>query len=74
MNESSNSSLEEKATAYRSLDGFVLPDWGGHAAHASRVPADEWLAYCRANLAKLRSRPGYALRRRQNGITAEFSL
>jgi len=74
MNESSNSSLEEDSTPYRFSGELVLPDWGGHVARTSQVAADEWLAYCRANLAKLRSRPGYALGRRRNGITAEFSL
>jgi hypothetical protein len=74
MNESSNYSLEENSTPEEASDKLVLPDWSGHVARVSRVPADEWLAYCRANLSRLRSRPGYAKRRRQNGITAEFSL
>jgi hypothetical protein len=38
------------------------------------VTAEAWLAYCRSNLGKLRQRPGYAHRRRQNGISATFSL
>ena len=74
MNESSDYSLKENPTSCGSAEGLVLPDWSGHVAHGPRVPTDEWLNYCRANLGKLRSRPGYAQRRRQNGIATEFSL
>lgn len=51
-----------------------LPDWSGQVPHRSRVSNDEWLAYCRSNLPKLRARPGYGQTRRQDGIAAEFAL
>lgn len=51
-----------------------LPDWSGPLPHHSRVPNDEWLAYCRSNLSKLCARPGYGQTRRQDGIAAEFEL
>ena len=35
---------------------------------------DDWLAYCRSNLPKLRARPGYAESRLRNGISVEFNL
>jgi hypothetical protein len=53
---------------------MVFPDWSGHLPHRTRVPIDQWLAYCRANLARLRGLPGYRQQRRQDGINAEFSL
>lgn len=56
----------------QSLD--PLPNWDGQVRHPSRVPADQWRRYCRGNLEKLRSRPGYLERRRRNGIAEEFSF
>jgi hypothetical protein len=58
----------------RGAEDLVFPDWSGQVAAQARMPRDEWLAYCRSNLSKLRLRPGYAHRRRQNGISAESSL
>ena len=74
MSESFNSSLNEAAPEYGLGAGLELPDWSGHQPHRSRVPTDEWLAYCRSNLPKLRLRPGHAQIRRQNGIAVEFHL
>ena len=74
MNESSGCSLRESPPAYGPSGLLDLPDWSGQVAHRSRVPTDEWLAYCRANLSKLRTRPGYVQSRLQHGIGAEFSL
>jgi len=51
-----------------------FPDWSGQLPHRSRVSNDAWLAYCRSNLAKIRTSPGYAEGRRQNGVSAEFRL
>jgi hypothetical protein len=78
MKESENSSLNELSTPYRARsaesDGLALPDWSGQVAHVSRVPRAQWLAYCQANLPRLRRQPGFAARRRENGIRAEFQL
>lgn len=54
--------------------GLALPDWSGQVAHVSRVPRAQWMAYCQANLPRLRRQPGFAARRRENGIRAEFRL
>lgn len=51
-----------------------FPDWSGQLPHRSRVPNDEWLAYCRANLPKLRASAGYAQARQQHGIPVEFQI
>jgi hypothetical protein len=51
-----------------------FPDWSGQLPHRSRVSNDRWLEYCRSNLHKLRAYPGYAERRRRNGIPVEFTL
>jgi len=51
-----------------------FPDWSGHLPHRSRVSNDAWLAYCRSNLAKIRTSPGYAEGRKQDGIATEFRL
>ncbi len=78
MKESENSSLNEVTTPYRARsaepDGLVLPDWSGQVAHVSRVPREQWFAYCQSNLPRLRRSPGFAARRRENGIRAEFRL
>jgi hypothetical protein len=78
MKESENSSLNELSTPYRAQsagsDGLALPDWSGQVPHVSRVPREQWLAYCQANLPRLRRQPGFAARRRENGIRAEFQL
>lgn len=78
MKESENSSLCEVSTpcqAQSAVSGVLaLPDWSGQVAHVSRVPREQWLAYCQANLPRLRRQPGFAVRRRENGIHAEFRL
>jgi hypothetical protein len=74
MNESYNCSNEEPRTADRPSDELVLPDWSGQVRRAPRMPLNQWLEYCRSHLSELRRRPGYAQRRRQNGIPVEFSL
>lgn len=52
----------------------LLPDWSGHRAHRSHIPNDDWRAYCRSNLPKIRLRPGFKENRRQHGIPVAFSL
>ncbi|MBM3879806.1 MAG: hypothetical protein FJ387_08815 [Verrucomicrobia bacterium] len=74
MNESSNSWSEQESGSLDSDVRLPLPDWSGQMPRSSRVPTDEWRRYCRANLGKLRSRPGYAERRLRNGIAEEFSF
>ena len=70
MNESEHYFLKESPGG-ESLD---FPDWSGQQPHRSRVPSDEWLAYCRSNVIKLRARPGFKQGRRQHGIQVEFTL
>jgi len=72
MSESSDYSLNETAPPFG--DKLDLPDWSGHMPHRARMPAEEWLAYCRSNLPKLRARPGYAESRHRHGIGVEFTL
>ena len=72
MSESSDYSLNEAPALYAGADKLEFPDWSGHLPHRSRVPNDEWLAYCLSNLPQIRSRPGYSESRKQDGITAEF--
>ena len=72
MNESSNS-LREAPPVVSTTD-LEFPDWSGQLPHRSRVSNDRWLNYCRSNLAKLRAYPGYAERRRRNGIPVEFTF
>jgi hypothetical protein len=74
MNESSDYSLKESRLIYGNAGELEFPDWSGHLPHRSRVSNDTWLAYCRSNLAKIRTSPGYAERRSQHGITTEFRL
>jgi hypothetical protein len=74
MNESFNSLNDGPRTPAGASEGLVFPDWSGQVAAQPRMPADAWLAYCRLNLSRLRQRPGHAERRRQNGVSAEFSL
>ncbi len=73
MSESSDYSLRESRSIYGNGE-LELPDWSGHLPHRSRVSNDTWLAYCRSNLAKIRTRPGYAEGRKQDGISTEFRL
>ena len=70
MSESASSLLRETFGD----EPLELPDWNGQVLHRSRVSNDEWRAYCRANLPKLRARPGYAQARQQHGIPVEFQL
>lgn len=75
MSESSASPLHEApAPCGGATDDLEFPDWSGMLPHLSRVSNDDWLAYCRSNLPLLRSKPGYELRRRLNGIPVEFVL
>ncbi len=67
-------SPKETPPAYGMGTALELPDWSGHRSHHSRMPNDQWLAYCRSNLSKLRAHPGFAERRRQQGIVVEFAL
>ena len=70
MSESESSLLKETPGD----EPLELPDWNGQLPHRSRLSNDEWLAYCRSNLPKLRAIPGYAQTRRQHGIPVEFQL
>jgi len=74
MNESSDYSLKESWSIYGNAGELEFPDWSGQLPHRSRVSNDTWLAYCRSNLAKIRSSPGYAVGRKQDGIATEFRL
>lgn len=74
MNGSSNCWSNEPPPPAGESEGLVFPNWSGQVATKARVPTDQWFQYCRSNLKQLRSRPGYARRRRQNGVAAEFSL
>ena len=71
MSESSNSFRE---TANHGDSDLEFPDWSGQLPRRSRVSNEKWLQYCRSNLHKLRSYPGYTERRRRNGIPVEFVL
>lgn len=70
MSESENSLLRETPGDA----ALEFPDWSGQLPHRSHVSNDQWLAYCRANLPKLRARSGYAQARQQHGIPVEFRL
>ena len=72
MSESKNSSLNEEAAPY--AKGLDFPDWSGQAPVRTHISKDQWLAYCRSNLSKIRQRPGYLEGRKQNGISVEFVL
>ena len=74
MSESSDYLLREGSPGYGFPGLIDLPEWSGHLPRRSRLPNDRWLAYCRSNLSKLRTRPGYVQSRLQNGIGVEFSL
>jgi hypothetical protein len=74
MNESSDYSLKESRSIYGNAGELEFPDWSGQLSRRSRVSNDAWLAYCRSNLMKIRTSPGYAEGRRQNGISTEFHL
>jgi hypothetical protein len=72
MSESASYSLNDSSPAYGA--DLEFPDWSGHLPHRSHVPLDQWLAYCRSNLPKLRQHPGYREARLQDGIPVEFVL
>ena len=75
MNAASDSPLNETLAPHAGADdGLDFPEWTGMAPRQSHVPTEEWLAYCRSNLALLRSKPGYKTLRQQNGIPFEFVL
>jgi hypothetical protein len=74
MNESSNYSVEGIAPRDGSAGRIVFPDWSGHRPHRWRVSTERWLAYCRANLVRLRERSGFGRERRRQAIDVEFSL
>ena len=74
MNESSDYSLKESRLIYGNAGELEFPDWSGQLPHRSRVSNDTWLAYCLSNLAKIRTSPGYAEGRMQDGIATEFRL
>ncbi|MEK7685308.1 MAG: hypothetical protein AAB466_07800 [Verrucomicrobiota bacterium] len=78
MNESSASSPNEPAPACavpaQFGDHLELPDWSGQRPRQTRVPTDEWLAYCRSNLPLIRSKPGYQERRLKSKVSVEFVL
>ena len=74
MNESSDYSLKESRSIYGNAGELELPDWSGQLPRRSRVSNDTWLTYCRSNLAKIRSSPGYADGRARDGIGTEFCL
>jgi len=73
MSESLGSSLNEPSTPYRG-NALEFPDWSGHLPPRRRASKDQWLAYCRSNLPKLRQLPGYRDARLQDGISVEFVL
>lgn len=78
MNGSPASSPNEPAPSRpkpaKSGDELPLPDWSGQRPRQSRVPTDEWLAYCRSNLPLIRSKPGYQERRLKSKVSVEFVL
>jgi len=74
VSESSSYSLKETPPPFGGADTLKFPDWNGQSPHRSRMPTDEWLAYCRSNLPRLRARPGAAQARCQHGIGVEFVL
>lgn len=74
MTKSSNFSDKVSSPPFTSDPALVFPDWSGHRAHRSHIPNDDWRAYCRSNLPKIRLRPGFKENRRQHGIAVEFSL
>jgi hypothetical protein len=78
MNEYGTISLTEtgpadQADAAGELN-FELPNWGGQLPRAANKSIDQWLAYCRSNLPRLRESPGFVARRREPRVTAEFIL
>ena len=74
MSESSDLPLPETPASHAGDDGLEFPDWSGMLPSRRHVNPDRWLAYCRSNLPLIRSKPGYLLRRRLNGIPVEFVL
>lgn len=74
MKKSSSSSLNEVPPSYGVALDLDLPDWSGHMPSRHAGSKDAWIAYCRANLAKLRKFPGHSDKRRAHGIAVEFHL
>ncbi|HMJ90332.1 MAG TPA: hypothetical protein VK530_10970 [Candidatus Acidoferrum sp.] len=71
MSESENYSLNDCPPSIGDLE---LPDWSGMLPGRANMPADQWLAYCKAQLPRLKKIPRYAERRREQGIPIEFVL
>lgn len=74
MSESSNFSANQPEPERGDDTPLEFPDWSGQLPSRPQMSKDDWLAYCLSNLPKLRARPGYEQRRRQNGISVEFVL
>ena len=74
MSESSNFSANQPQSERGNDTPLEFPDWSGQLPSRPKMSKDDWLAYCRSNLAKLRARPGHEQIRRQNGISMEFTL
>lgn len=74
MSESSNFSTSQPQPDPGDGEPLEFPDWYGQLPSRPQISKDEWRAYCLSNLPKLRARPGYEQRRRQNGISVEFVL
>lgn len=71
MSEFENYSFNDRP---RLVDDLVLPDWSGMLPSRPRMSTDDWLAYCKAQLPRLKQHPRYAERRREQGISVEFVL
>ena len=65
--------LNEPSPPFGGKD-LEFPEWSGHLPAPSRMPVNQWLAYCRSNLPKIRKQPGYHESRLQDGIAVEFVL
>jgi len=74
MSESPSYLLKETPPPFGAADILEFPVWNGQLPHHSRMPTDEWLAYCRSNLPRLHVRPGAAQARCQHGINVEFVI
>ncbi len=77
MSESSKLALNEARPPYGNTntgEPLELPDWGGQRRAPSSLDMDEMLRYCEANLAHVRSFPGWRERRNAERCRAEFVL
>lgn len=74
FNEQINKEDKKEATEVSAAKDFDLPDWSGQSPHHSSMSNDEWIAYCRSNLPRLRAQPGHRLKRLEHGVSVEFRL